>query len=90
MTMQQVVQILGQPINVHAINVGGVSGTSVRWESRDAVIFVQFFNNKAKAKSMHEADVEFNSGKINTHSQNKHTQIDLPVPTDTIDNQNRL
>lgn len=98
MTMEQVVQILGKPVYVTSINVAGASGTSAKWESKDSVIFIQFFNNKVKLKTFNEADVELNSGKngainntnIKQPSQRKHVQINLPVPTDTIDNQNRL
>jgi uncharacterized protein YcfL len=51
MTEQEVISILGSPTESNSINVLGVSGTSSRWVSRDAVIDVRFVNGKVALKS---------------------------------------
>ncbi len=51
MTEQEVISILGSPTESNSVNVLGVSGTSSRWVSRDAVINVRFVNGKVALKS---------------------------------------
>ncbi|TAK82845.1 MAG: outer membrane protein assembly factor BamE [Betaproteobacteria bacterium] len=51
MTEQEVISILGSPTESNSVNVLGVSGTSSRWASRDAVINVRFVNGKVALKS---------------------------------------
>ena len=51
MSEQEVIAILGAPTESNSINVLGVSGTSSRWVSGDAVISVRFVNGKVALKS---------------------------------------
>ncbi len=51
MSEQEVIALLGSPTESNSINVLGVSGTSSRWVSRDAVINVRFVNGKVALKS---------------------------------------
>ncbi|HWD22678.1 MAG TPA: outer membrane protein assembly factor BamE [Burkholderiales bacterium] len=51
MSEQEVIALLGAPSESNSINVLGVSGTSSRWVSGDAVINVRFVNGKVALKS---------------------------------------
>ena len=51
MTEEQVTAILGKPTESSSVNVLGVSGTSSRWVSGDAVITVRFVGGKAALKT---------------------------------------
>ena len=51
MSEQEVISLLGSPTESSSINVLGVSGTSSRWMSRDAVIDVRFVNGQVALKS---------------------------------------
>lgn len=51
MSEQQVIALLGEPTESNSVNVLGVSGTSSRWVSGDAVINVRFVNGKVALKS---------------------------------------
>jgi hypothetical protein len=51
MSEQEVIALLGAPSESSSINVLGVSGTSSRWVSGDAVIDVRFVNGKVALKS---------------------------------------
>ena len=51
MTEQQVTDLLGKPTESSSVNVLGVSGTSSRWTSGDAVITVRFVNGKVALKT---------------------------------------
>ena len=51
MTEEQVKTLLGAPTESSSINVAGLSGTSLKWASREGTINVQFLNGKVKAKA---------------------------------------
>lgn len=51
MSEQDVVALLGSPTSSSSVQVVGVSGTSSKWESGDAVITVRFVNGKVALKS---------------------------------------
>ena len=51
MTEQEVIALLGRPTESNSVNVLGVSGTTSRWASGDAVIAVSFVNGKVAFKS---------------------------------------
>ena len=51
MPEQDVLAILGQPGESSNVTVLGLSGTSSKWSTSDAVISVQFVNGKVRAKS---------------------------------------
>jgi hypothetical protein len=51
MSEQEVAALLGAPTESNSVNVLGVSGTSSRWVSGDAVISVRFVNGKVALKS---------------------------------------
>lgn len=51
MTEQEVTALLGRPSESNSVNLLGVSGTSSRWVSGDAVIAVSFVNGKVALKS---------------------------------------
>jgi len=50
-TEEQVKSLLGVPSESSSINVGGLSGTSSKWVSKEGTINVQFLNGKVKAKA---------------------------------------
>ena len=58
MTEQEVHAILGQPTESSSITILGLSGTSSRWRSGDAVITVQFANAKVRLKSFDQTGPE--------------------------------
>ena len=51
MTEQEVIGLLGRPSESNSVNLLGMSGTSSRWVSGDAVIAVSFVNGKVALKS---------------------------------------
>ena len=51
MSEEEVIALLGRPSESNSVNVLGVSGTSSRWASGDAVITVRFVNGKVALKS---------------------------------------
>jgi hypothetical protein len=51
MTEQEVIALLGQPTESNSVNLLGMSGTSSRWASGDAVISISFVNGKVAMKS---------------------------------------
>ena len=51
MPEQEVRAILGEPTESSSLQVLGVSGTSSKWATVDAVITVQFANGKLRLKS---------------------------------------
>ena len=55
MTEQEVIGVLGKPTESSSVNVLGVSGTSSRWTSGDAVITVRFVNGKVALKTFDKA-----------------------------------
>lgn len=50
MTIEQVIEILGEPTDSSSLGVGPLSGTAATWESKDAVIRIQFLNDKVRLK----------------------------------------
>ena len=55
MSEQEVHSILGAPAESSSVTVLGLSGTSSRWQSGDAVISIQFANGKVRLKSFDKA-----------------------------------
>lgn len=51
MSFEEVVTILGDPTSTSEIGLGNLSTTTAVWESKDAKIVIQFFNNKVKIKN---------------------------------------
>lgn len=51
MTEEQVKTLLGAPTESSGLNVAGLSGTSLKWVSKEGIINVQFLNGKVKAKA---------------------------------------
>ena len=51
MTEEQVTSLLGAPTESSSLNVGGLSGASSKWVSKEGTINVQFLNGKVKAKA---------------------------------------
>lgn len=51
MTMQQVVNILGEPSNVESFDIAGLSGSSASWRDKNSLITIQFLNNQVKIKT---------------------------------------
>ncbi|MEJ2687162.1 MAG: DUF3862 domain-containing protein [Gammaproteobacteria bacterium] len=50
MTVKQVKALLGKPTGSSSMALGGFSGTSATWKSRDGTITVQFLNDQVQAK----------------------------------------
>jgi len=51
MTMQEVVDILGEPTSSESLNIAGISGTTAVWKDSSARINIQFLNNKVTIKT---------------------------------------
>ena len=51
MSEQEVAAILGSPTESSSTSLLGISGTTSRWASADAVIVVRFINGKVALKS---------------------------------------
>lgn len=51
MTFQQVVTLLGKPNSSSSLSIGEITGTTARWEHRNAKITIQFFNGVVKLKT---------------------------------------
>lgn len=89
MTMQQVVQILGEPTNVESFNIAGLSGTSATWEHHNAIISIQFLNNQVKIKTFGKSKSKMNSDdKLSPNADsnaniNSSSPITIPVPLNT-------
>lgn len=54
MTMQQVVEIIGQPTRMESIDILGIAGTSAVWRSNHAEITIHFVNNAVQIKMFNE------------------------------------
>lgn len=68
MTMEQVINLLGEPSSVESINFAGISGASAVWKSEGALITIQFLNNQVKIKTLSKSDKDGDSSS---------TEIDL-------------
>lgn len=55
MSEQEVHAILGAPAESSSVTILGLSGTSSRWQSGDAVVTIQFANGKVRLKSFDKA-----------------------------------
>ena len=51
MTLEEVQAILGPPSESSGMAIGGLSGSSSTWKSKEGTISIQFFNGKVQAKS---------------------------------------
>ena len=51
MSYEQVVKILGQPKDQKSVGVGPLSASTAEWRDGDAVISIQFLNDKVQLKS---------------------------------------
>lgn len=51
MSEQEVHAILGAPAESSSVTILGLSGTSSKWQSGDAVVTIQFANGKVRLKS---------------------------------------
>lgn len=50
MPKEEVIAILGEPMETSGLQLGGVSGTSAVWEDGTTRITIQFINDKVKVK----------------------------------------
>ena len=57
MSEPQVHALLGPPSESSSVNVLGLSGTSSRWVTKDAVIAVQFVNGKVRLKNFEKPPI---------------------------------
>lgn len=55
MTEQEVAAILGSPAESSSTSVLGISGTSSKWTSGDAVVTIRFINGKVAMKNFEKA-----------------------------------
>jgi hypothetical protein len=62
MSEQEVTAILGKPTESNSMSVLGVSGTSSRWVTGDAVISVRFVGGKVALKSFDKAAAQTKKG----------------------------
>jgi RecG-like helicase len=74
MTMQQVVQILGEPTTSESVNIAGIAGTSATWKDRNGVIVIQFFNDQAKIKTFSKGSQQQPSGNAPSDNGNNNLQ----------------
>lgn len=51
MAQTEVIELLGEPDDFSAFDLGGLSGASASWTGRRGTISVQFLNGKVQAKS---------------------------------------
>jgi hypothetical protein len=58
MSEQEVQGILGSPTESSSVSVLGLSGTSSRWATKDAVITVQFVNGKVRLKNFEKPAIQ--------------------------------
>jgi hypothetical protein len=58
MSEQEVQAILGSPTESSSVSVLGLSGTSSRWATKDAVITVQFVNGKVRLKNLEKPAIQ--------------------------------
>ena len=54
MPEQEVLALLGPPTTSSSVQILGISGTHLQWESGDAAISVRFVNGKVATKSFHK------------------------------------
>ena len=52
MSRKEVVAILGEPAETSSVSIGGLSGGMATWRDGNAVISVQFLNDKVQAKQL--------------------------------------
>lgn len=52
MPQAEVTDLLGQPTGSSSVDIGGFSGATSTWKSRDLIITVQFLNGKVVAKQL--------------------------------------
>ena len=58
MSEQEVHALLGSPTESSSVGVLGISGTSSRWVTKDAVVTIQFVNGKARLKSFEKPSIK--------------------------------
>ena len=58
MSEQEVHALLGSPTESSSVSVLGISGTSSRWVTKDAVVTIQFVNGKARVKSFEKPSIK--------------------------------
>ena len=58
MSEQEVHALLGSPTETSSVGVLGISGTSSRWVTKDAVITIQFVNGKVRLKSFERPSIK--------------------------------
>lgn len=51
MQMKEVIAILGEPTTSDSVNIAGISGTSATWKDKQAVISIQFLDDKVQIKA---------------------------------------
>jgi hypothetical protein len=58
MSEQEVHALLGSPTESSSVSVLGISGTSSKWVTKDAVVTVQFVNGKVRLKSFDKPPIQ--------------------------------
>ena len=58
MSEQEVQAVLGNPTESSSVSVLGLSGTSSRWVTKEAVITVQFVNGKVRLKNFEKPPIQ--------------------------------
>jgi hypothetical protein len=58
MSEQEVHALLGNPTESSSVSVLGISGTSSKWVTKDAVVTVQFVNGKVRLKSFDKPPIQ--------------------------------
>ncbi|MBI5118769.1 hypothetical protein HZA56_20050 [Candidatus Poribacteria bacterium] len=58
MTEMEVRKTLGPPTETSGIAIGGFSGASSTWKSKDGAIAIQFLNGKVQAKEFFKPEKE--------------------------------
>ncbi len=56
MSYSQVIEILGKPTQINNITIDGFSGTSATWHSKNAVIIIEFINDKVQIKAITDSN----------------------------------
>ncbi|HEV8094219.1 MAG TPA: hypothetical protein VGP71_00750 [Burkholderiales bacterium] len=58
MSEPEVHALLGSPTESSSVGVLGISGTSSRWVTKEAVVTIQFVNGKARLKSFEKPSIK--------------------------------
>ncbi len=74
MSKTEVTKILGQPTEIKAVSIGGISGSSAVWKNKDKTITILFINDQVKIKSL----TDDKSMKVQASDAKPDTSTDAP------------